>query len=885
MSDTGGFYRGSQDYGLGDDESSDSLRDKENSFYRSEGKKDTAAEDSKSLASSETGASNEDPKTPGAPKSGIASSKLSGAGMKALENISPAGKIVQFLSNHKKGGAAAGGITSLIVIFALLFGALTGGILETIQKDLLAYEDKAVSAVEKKASKQILKSIMCRKVSGAAAAALNCRKVKSSEGDNNEEEQQAEDATDPMAAEIDNFNINDPNIESALKNQNISINRDANGDFAGFTDDLTGQPITADELSGNAMNARFEAAIPEWDVGQEVTFRSLMIEHVQGASFDVIGSPEDPAEKDIQDTVEGIDNNSGQLAEAEAEDSNQSQTNQTPAEQQAAAQEQTATTDTNKILSAAEDASNNGASEATAINDAEKAFASEGLGGLAKGLAFTAFTELCSIYNITQSSSASRVPTIISYLVRHGTTLISLSDELKTGGKISGKQYAQIISLFAGNSSAKNSPDINVQESSYSFDKSAAWQRISGHPEAVNTQQFIGSGAKKTINPYYTPDIATTAIPSANTGTKVFNEVNKYINDFGGHFACKVVSGPFGFLVGLGMTIGQFAADDLSFGASQVAVMAGVTSLQEALQHFVIPSIVKYFTPVGINGLEDAVQWMNNADAGTNLAFNMYAQRMGAEPISNQQAALLNSQGAKMQQIAEAQKPFAQRLFSFSDPNSLVSRLAVTLPLTRVDVFNSFASDILHAPMLLINKVGDLLSGPRIFADTTAPSDPGAPYHITQYGFNPGQITKYDPISNGQYLHTTTISYAGKTSTLLNLLGDPNNYPNASEDNSTDDVLHCFTQGFTKTASETSPDPICGTMGNFDQAVKEVPMSVGNVAVSFCDQLESGWQSTDPQCQSNIESMPQMNDILTRFRQYLLDDEVTGYYANLVNNK
>ena len=61
----------------------------------------------------------------------------------------------------------------------------------------------------------------------------------------------------------------------------------------------------------------------------------------------------------------------------------------------------------------------------------------------------TIITDICSIKNATDSASKSRVPTIQTLLIRHGTTLISLADQLKSGKMTSG-EVNQTMKLYNG---------------------------------------------------------------------------------------------------------------------------------------------------------------------------------------------------------------------------------------------------------------------------------------------------------------------------------------------------------------------------------------------------------------------------------------------------
>ena len=851
MADISGLNQDSDPYPSGNSaDSSESLKNTETSFYHPNNTERST--DKAGLYKAE-----------GGKKGG----GLAPGGLATMAKVTPIGRAVAFASKHKKGAIlGGGGLAGAIISLVLVFGFLVSHELLTIQQDLLRYEDKGISYIEKKAANQLLKRVMCSKINISSVASAKCTGIKANEA--------PDDPNNPLAHEVSSFDINNPEIVKGLSNQNISIDNGPKGEFQGFTDEITGQPIAATALSDPAMMARFSAAIPEWQTGQMETFRSLMIKN-SGSTFDPIASPEDNnPTKEVSDDTLDTENNGPQLETANAEDTNQPSTNETPVQQAAAAADTTATGAIGDGLNVADQGIIAGESEVSTLTNATNAIKAN-LGKAA--LINTAIMLACSVYRTATKYSAARVPMIIGLLVRHSTTLLSLADEMKVGGAMTGSQISQITSLFNGNPAANpNSKNPIVAESALPFSRSAAWQRIEGNP--VNTDPN---------SPGYNPGIATTALPTANTGTYVVNKISSMLGPVAD--ICSVDHGIFGDIISGGLLVAQLFTDSFSFGTAQAVVFGITTSAASAVKYYVIPTLIKYFTPVGLDGLENAVQWMNNADAGTNLAFNMYSQRLGGKPLSNGQATTLASEGSGMQQVAQKQLSFYDRTFAFSNPASMVSKLIVDLPLSRIGMVESFLGDILRSPILLMHAFGSLIGGAKAYA--LSPTNPGQPYGITQYGFTNSEITRYDPLTNEQYLFHTTIIDNGQTRTLISLLGNPNNYPNATNDPHHNDVLHCFTQGYQVTAAESAPDPICGTTGNFDYAhLPPVPIDNYMVGYSFCNQLEPGWNHTfspayDPGCASRIAGMPQLNNIMARFRQYILDDEVMGYFTSLTNNQ
>ncbi|MDG7047272.1 MAG: hypothetical protein JRN53_06805, partial [Nitrososphaerota archaeon] len=195
---------------------------------------------------------------------------LAKTGIAAAANITPVGRALKYVGNHKKGaGLFGGGITGLILLFVAFFGFLGAHELITIEQDMMRYEEKGVSYIEKKAGQKLFQTMACRKM----PAIPGCKKVNEEDGGNDPAEQDA----DPMAAEMDQFSFSDPKIIEGLKSQNIEVNFDKEGNPSGFTDLETGQPITASDLLDPEYITRFQDAIPQWQTSQEETLRPQVI--------------------------------------------------------------------------------------------------------------------------------------------------------------------------------------------------------------------------------------------------------------------------------------------------------------------------------------------------------------------------------------------------------------------------------------------------------------------------------------------------------------------------------------------------------------------------------------------------------------------------------
>jgi hypothetical protein len=784
--------------------------------------------------------------------------------------------------NKRRALFGGGGVTVVLVMIFLGGGFLENYEIVTIEKDLQAYENKEVKKGEQDASKHIATSLICRLAdpNSIAARLKNCKNVDPKEqkdkiAQQQEEQQLAGEANGQttLASEIDNFNFTDPKIEAALSERGINvITKD--GGFGGFTnqggEDITGQIATDDQLF-----QEFSNALPEGVVGQEQTLRTLLAEHA-GVSWR--GLP-DTANDNVPKDVEGdiIKGNAGEAigTAASTEETQQPPpaADHNPQDSSNYTQGQAESGLTGNALSATEQAIESGKTEAAAIKAGEGAFK------LGDPLTLTTIAvDACSVKQAADQGAKNRVPLIEKLLIRHPSLIATLADQAKTG-KLTGKEINQFMIILSGDPSVLASLANPNPEAAKSYNQSAAWQRIMGKPVDSNPKDFN-----------YTPDIADSAKPSANAGTKVVKDIDSVVNKIpGANFVCAAANNPFGgFAIAAFGIVAQAGADAASFGTAEAATLVVVGGVQITLQTVVIPEILQYFTPVGLYGLESAVQWLNNADAGQNLVTNQQAQREGGAPETTPQANQTTLQAVNWQNKLDGQQSWSYRTFALSNPHSLAARLALDLPVGQKNLVSNIASYFIHLPQTMGHLFSTLLTPHKVFAAEQA-QNPGTPYGITQYAL---PAENYDPIANEQYL-LHSISYGGHAAeTRLQMLGNPMQYPNATEDSSTTDLLHCFTQNPNSSIANMTPstnDKICGSEGSYDlNNDPPVPITNTNVAMIYCMALNGETKDDAATEAANntgcVKDMLQEiaangNDDIGHFRQYILDTHVMGNFA------
>lgn len=799
-------------------------------------------------------------------------------------------------------GGFAGTIVFILVLFG--FGALTTFTLTTIEKDLYGTEDRVQADAEKKASKTIFKQMVCRALAGipAASGTAGCS-VKSDPNDPEDqknpadqaaEEQKVADSSDNGASLTqaeDSFDFTDPTVVQRLSDQGINVVKTADNKFAGFTDS-SGNPITVSDIENNeAIWDSFETALPNIDIGTITSMEPLLVEHAEADFNGVADSDSGNVQEEVDDTIlNGAPESEISAAEAENQAEAPSSTVTAAEAEQSAAE----VANNNAILDAADKVIENGGTESEALSAAENVNLGSPL------LVSSIASDLCGIKKVADTSSANRKPEIMKLAIRHMALLFAVADQIKTG-HITSKAVSQVMSIFMG---AKGAPltvpdpdsvsvknpttpaKMETNAAALPWNRSAAWLRDTGDASEVDTNPEAAN---------YTPDIDSSSLPTADAGNAIVSKVDTATTLVGGTFVCDLENSPIGTVANFFGNGIQMISNGFDFGASEAATVAGVAAIQLFIQKELIPDIVRYFTPANMFGGEDSTQWMGIADMGANLGVNDYFRSEGAMPVSNSSARSQFALASQAEQKDENSKSFAYRTFALSNPNSLVAKLAVDLPSSRLGIFSDISNYFtsfgheLTSSFASILRVGSLSADPTTLNPSQDPT-PGIAYGITQYGLpNP---TKYDPIANEIYLNGA-ITYDGVTATRITMLGNPLNYPNAIDDTSSSDVYHCFTQSFDNTANETSLDPngICAGLGNYDynnltpsSQTSNNDITDANVAQAYCDYFSNQPGIYGFDMSSCLQYMPrQLNNDIGHFTQYIMDVHIINEYDGITN--
>ena len=123
--------------------------------------------------------------------------------------------------------------------------------------------------------------------------------------------------------------------------------------------------------------------------------------------------------------------------------------------------------------------------------------------------------------------------------------------------------------------------------------------------------------------------------------------------------------------------------------------------------------------------------------AGADVLYNKTCQlQLGCAKVTDQQATALRNEALDMQKEEFAQRPIFARMFSTDTPYSLVSQLALALPSSPSQAATQLAGVFSNPVNSVGSMVSRLLSGSKVFADSTFPD----PFGVIQYGYTDDQI-------------------------------------------------------------------------------------------------------------------------------------------------
>ncbi len=813
--------------------------------------------------------------------------------------FSSANKLFGKISQNKKKFAIGGGILgtaiTLMIVGSIIFIPL---MLEHIGQVILAEESALLQRFEGKAANEIEKELIKHACGGAVVVngVPVCTKFTEGETD----KAKTGNKTDTLVDDTENFDWSNEHLQSALGDAGLSATVKADGSVSVITDSSGTEiyneatdPGSSIDSNTNGAADKIAKGLPEYRTGQLKGFNDLNIAQahapVEGFPEDTKLTPDEQIESEILSPEDP--------AHFAAEITKESLNGVDP------------TSDLGKAIAAAEEAMIAGQPE-PAVIDAAKAKISKGLGVLQY------LSILCQIYLLTETLSRDRIPTIITLLIRHSAFLTASIGQMKEG-KLPASDVNALMNKLQGTSAdVKLSSDgktiAGPDVPSTSFSNSEAWQTAIGNNNGANTSGTYGPlGPKQadqsTINGLL-PD--PSSIPNKNSFQALVDDINSLFDFFPGlrniaDGVCGVLTNNIVsyFLAGesvleaafIGLSSETVISDLVKAGIQAIAITVVVDKA--------VPYIIKALTPLGIYGLENGAQWLNNADMGANLSYGNYSRKLGANPVSyptaNNQIAEANLEKAN----SDKYLPIADKLFALSNTNSLLSRVMNVIPFGKSAIFDSMISYFTNFPKILSSSFGMVFS-PSIFAAASAAA-PGQQYGITQYSFQDSEVTKYNIYDNEAYLYDK-VTLNGVSKSRLEMLGNPYDYINipadkADPDQNSNDLEHCYVDSYTTIQEDLSKgvgnglDQNCTvsvgvggtnyTIGDFDSSnINNASSSTLTTDLNFSLDLQicyiytNALKGTSNQTDCNTNVKNQIDNDIVHLRQYMLDVNTMGNF-------
>ena len=237
-------------------------------------------------------------------------------------------------------------------------------------------------------------------------------------------------------------------------------------------------------------------------------------------------------------------------------------------------------------------------------------------------------------------------------------------------------------------------------------------------------------------------------------GNAIANDISSVINGIPGLTALATIwNDTIGFVINGAQSILSYIMGFIKAGGDQlcnvepfsdiipgVAFYCGAMSFVNDNLPKLINAIVSYLIPQTVGPNMSGGRTFDVMAAGADVAGNDNAHStLGGQKLTNQQTAdIMNSQ--YNQQVAEFNKlPIMAKIFSRDTPMSLLSTIAMKVPLNSfgVEIQNIVISYISNPINKIMGSFSLIMNAHKVFA---APVFQGDPFGITQYGYPAGSI-------------------------------------------------------------------------------------------------------------------------------------------------
>ena len=740
--------------------------------------------------------------------------------------------VKSFASKNRKpliGGGAATGIAGLLISGSLFLPVL---MIEHIAKNLFAHEAKVLNAEEKK-----LGNKLAQKANPLSKKALD--KI-TSKGKGFFSEKYRVQPTDVL--------------EGRLSEGGLGLELNPDGSIKSVTENGTKTPINEASVTETAkLGADMTEVLKPW----EADFRTQMVPELAAhyrVSF--AGIPEKPYADDksfLADEDQKIRNGATDAEiKATLDEPAPSPTDPklTPAEQASRDALKEPNAKGNSIIQAALDSYKGNRSVKDAIKAGQDQFTKNKAVGAVGYIAM-----VCGLNKLAQDTQKiGRAQRAIA-LIREGSDILAAVGGIHTG-HVNLANLGRKVKLFTGDTSAalsdKKGRKVATEESK-DFTQAAGWKR------AIGIKPNKGN-----------PDINPAAHPDAvNSEAKYLNILNSVVSLPGLKQTCSLTNSKFGFIVVFGGQFVEVAANLLDGEVLEAGITTANIAAQYEIAATLLPPLISGAAGLAITGTEDAVQQINNRDAGLGLATNDHGRAIGALPINNTKHKKLTFEADAAQAKYAQKQGIAYSLVSLDNPQSVLARTLDVTPTTPKATIAMISHAFATLPQVFGNSILGLVR--PVKADDQIDTNP---YQLQQYGFTTEEIDDYEPID----IINKFESIDANTHTRLEALGDPETIQPGATDPNAGDLLHCFVNPFAGSGvpgalkdpglDQTDPDSICKSIGlitNTNDTEPNLPSQndINSIYSNFCNANNI----KDKDC------FKASADELTQYRLYL------GYHA------
>lgn len=415
-----------------------------------------------------------------------------------------------------------------------------------------------------------------------------------------------------------------------------------------------------------------------------------------------------PLQKLVSNTKQALDNWWNRRNQADANGANTVPTEPASDSESGGQSGSTEGTDIHASISGTEDQIAQAKQDPTKIDVLRGGISAKLTGGAAAALGV-----LCMVKSINNEAGAIKQVEVVLPLIRMGTEMVALGEQVKSGQDVNLAEFGKYSSLLAGKDSSGQTSD---------WTQAAAIQANLGRPgkgvPADSSLAAIGKGV---------PFGFINTIPLIGTACS---------------FTGQLIAGTLSLAIdftGIGALGGQLAS-------------AGV---QAVVANKLGSEIANWMAGQAINVLAVGADFGNYVDYGTRLAANDQAIAAGGRALSTQESATLASFENKTAQQSFDKRSIAYKLFSPTDANSALAKLidkGSSSPTRNIAKMGSSLLNIGH----LFSSLGSVFSS-HALAATSGSYD----YGFAQYGFSTdeldGTIGQTNPYDNANDVATNLL--------------------------------------------------------------------------------------------------------------------------------